>query len=143
MTGASHASVAERLDRLSFPEPNSGCVLWLGCVDQQGYSRFKSPYGQTAHRASYALYVGPIAKGMDLDHLCRVRHCIAPWHLELVTRRTNLLRGKTIAARNATKALCLNGHPFDDENTYRDPRGGRGCRTCRRERSRRRNRQAS
>lgn len=137
MTG-SHASVAERLERLSIPEPNSGCVLWLGAISNKGYGRIHvRGKARHAHIVAYETYVGPIPEGMDLDHLCRNHACRAEWHLEPVTRRVNLLRGDTHAARNAAKTACPQGHPYDESNT-RIYSGRRNCQACMRERSRRR-----
>jgi len=53
-----------------------------------------------AHRVSYALLKGPLVDGLDLDHLCRVRPCVNPDHLEQVTHLVNMLRGQ-IARKTA------------------------------------------
>ena len=87
--------------------------------------------GETAHRVAYRLEVGPIPRGLVLDHLCRVRNCVRPDHLEPVTRGENVLRGETIPAANRAKTACKDGHDFDEENTYIAPNGHRGCRKCR------------
>jgi hypothetical protein len=114
------------------------CWLWTGALFQ------KSNYGMVsidrvpypAHRFAYELVVGPIPVGMQLDHLCRVRHCVRPDHLEPVSCRTNLLRGQTLAAANAAKTHCPKGHPYDEENT-RFVRLGRQCKECSRDNWRR------
>jgi hypothetical protein len=67
---------------------------------------------------------------LTIDHLCRVRHCVNPDHLEAVTCRENLLRGETLQAANVAKTECPQGHPYDEENTYVYPNGRRDCRTC-------------
>jgi len=85
---------------------------------------------------AYELECGPIPDGLVLDHLCRVRACVRPGHLEAVTQRVNLLRGRTIQAANAAKTHCLRGHRFDSENTYVTSLGQRRCITCKRMRSR-------
>jgi hypothetical protein len=118
------------------PEPNSGCWLWDGYVRENGYGEFS--FGRQlvrAHRAAYEHFAGEIPAGLDLDHLCRVRCCVNPAHLEPVTRQTNLLRGESYW-RNKTH--CPNGHPFDDGNTYTTPSRpkARYCRECMRVRSR-------
>jgi hypothetical protein len=38
------------------------------------------------------LIFGPIPDGLQLDHLCRVRCCVNPNHLEPVTAKENTLR---------------------------------------------------
>lgn len=114
------------------------CWLWTGGLWASGYGRFWFD-GRTvlAHRWSYEHHVGPIQKGRQLDHLCRVRECVRPDHLEPVSARENLMRGETRAAANAVKTHCPQGHPYDEENTYRDKRGRRSCNICRREASKR------
>lgn len=87
-----------------------------------------------AHRWSYEYLVSPIPDGLDLDHLCRNRACVNPWHVEPVTPRVNILRGISDPAVNARKTECLRGHPFDDTNTYLTPDGRRMCRACQRAR---------
>ncbi len=87
-----------------------------------------------AHRWSYELLVGPIPAGLQLDHLCRVKTCVRPSHLEPVTQRVNLLRGFTIVARCAGATHCPQGHEYTDANTKweypRERRGKRKCATC-------------
>lgn len=109
-----------------------GCWLWRG-VTTGGYG-YMDIRGQRflAHRVAYTLFVGAIPKGKQLDHLCRVRHCINPAHLEVVTSRENVLRGEGISAQNARKTHCKNGHPFSAENTRNRPDGRRRCRECER-----------
>src|SRR3990167_11363030 len=82
-----------------------GCWLWTGYVDPRyGYGRYGAKGNRyQAHRLVYELLRGSIPKGVGLDHLCRVRACVNPSHLEPVDCRTNLLRGKTRAAENHAK----------------------------------------
>lgn len=75
-----------------------GCWLWTAHRKGYGVYSIKSR-PVLAHRFSYEAIVGPIEGGMQLDHLCRNRHCVNPAHLQPVTCRENLLRGDTIAAR--------------------------------------------
>lgn len=113
------------------PEPNSGCWLWLGSISGEGYGSLAVNAGQKqAHRWSYEHFVGPIPDGLQIDHLCRVRCCVNPSHLEAVTQRENGLRGFGAAALNARKTKCANGHDFTPENTIWRKGGGRACRTC-------------
>jgi hypothetical protein len=114
-----------------------GCWLWCASVTNRGYGRFRTKaQGEVfAHRFSYEIHVGPIPEGLHLDHLCRVRRCVNPEHLEPVTCRENLLRGDTLTAANAAKTHCPKNHPYDETNTYMNA-GSRRCRTCKRDRQR-------
>lgn len=85
-----------------------------------------------AHRVAYEILVENIEPGMVIDHLCRNTKCVNPEHLEVVTVRENTLRGKGITAELARQTCCLNGHPFNEENTYTNVHG-RHCRKCRKE----------
>lgn len=114
------------------------CWLWTAYL-RRGYGKIKiSNRTVLAHRFAYEMLVGPIPDGLQLDHLCRVRNCVNPAHLEPVTSRENTLRGATPAALNAAKTHCKNGHEYTPENTYlikptkTQPNGARACRTCRR-----------
>jgi len=116
-----------------------GCWRWTAGIGTEGYGRWwhGSRRVRLAHRASYELLVGPIDAGLQLDHLCRVRECVNPAHLEPVSPRINLLRSEAPAAVNARKEACLRGHPFTEANTYsRQALGTRACRECQRQRSR-------
>jgi hypothetical protein len=114
-----------------------------GCWDWTGHSscgRGKKPYGRhwdgkkllAVHRHSYELAKGPIPPGLEIDHLCRNTLCVRPEHLEAVTSKENVLRGKTIAARNASATHCPLGHPYDEKNTrFATQTSGRVQRVCR------------
>lgn len=111
-------------------EKTETCWLWTAAL-VKGYARFHDanlrPVG--AHRWAYEELVGPIPKGLTLDHLCRVRHCVNPDHLEPVTQRENI-------ARIPPKTHCPHGHALTPANTYvRKPkaeglRPSRQCREC-------------
>lgn len=73
--------------------------------------------------------VGPIPAGLVLDHLCRVRRCCNPAHLEPVTQRENLMRGASFVEENALKTACPKGHPLTGRNVVYW-RGHRKCREC-------------
>lgn len=126
-----------------------GCWLWTAGQSPDGYGKFSLHSRSTpAHRLAYELLRGPIPDGLYLDHLCRVRRCVNPAHLEPVTHRENILRGDTLPAANARKTHCPAGHPYDTENTIREADGRRRCRVCvrdtrKRSRARRRARMAA
>lgn len=93
---------------------------------------------RAAHRVAYEALVAPIAAGLQLDHLCRVRRCVNPAHVEPVTQAENLRRGETITARAVAATHCPQGHPYSGENLYVNPEGHRHCRQCARDRNARR-----
>jgi len=71
-----------------------------------------------AHRYSFERYRGFIPDGLQLDHLCRNRCCVNPWHLDPVTNRTNSIRSScTFVGANVRKTHCPNGHAYSFENT--------------------------
>lgn len=111
----------------------SGCWLWRGHVNKvSGYGQFwDGERVRGAHQVSYELFKGPIPKGHEPDHTCRVRRCVCPDHLEAVTHRVNLLRGVGFAAKRAAQTDCKDGHPLSGDNLYVAKNGTRQCRKCR------------
>jgi len=93
----------------SHPVPFSGCWVWTGSLQGGGYARIMTDGRmQPAHRVAYELKHGPIPDGLEMDHLCRVRCCVNPDHLEAVTTSVNQLRGNApsvVAARNRTPEM--------------------------------------
>ena len=125
----------EPIDRRFFAKVKpaaGGCLEWTA-AKTQGYGSFGiggSGNTMSAHRWIWQRLNGPIPSGLELDHICRNRACVYVRHLRLVTHRQNVLCGEGIAARNAAKKKCKNGHPLSGGNLYLYPRGGRACRTC-------------
>ena len=144
----------ESVDKTSSAE---GCWLWTGSVHPSGYATFfvngGSPRLQKAHRYMYALVVGPIPEGTEVDHTCHTkdcptpgfgdihRRCVNPSHLEAVTRSVNITRGQSpeithdYYQREVTH--CPHGHEYTFENTRIEMRGEyatRHCRACNRRR---------
>ena len=112
------------------------CWPWTGYLDRDGYGRFRV-IGQVgerfvgyAHRVAYELEREEIPDGLVLDHLCRFRACVNPWHLESVTQGENLMRADPVPW-NRDKTRCINDHEFTPTNTYQYPNGDRACRACR------------
>lgn len=120
-------------------EKTETCWLWRGTIMPNGYGTFTSERGGSAlaHRIAYELAKGPVPDGLPLDHLCRVRHCVNPAHLEPVTNQENLRRGDGWTGQRARQTHCKHGHPFDEANTRIRPNGTRQCRACAREQARR------
>lgn len=124
---------------LMTPVTESGCWVWLGALSQGGYAQIHyNGKTSTAHRLIYEYYNGPVSRELQLDHLCRVRCCVNPRHLEVVTRLENVRRGEG-GRHNAIKTHCPYGHEYTSENTCLIPRCGgryllRECRICKRRR---------
>lgn len=115
------------------------CWEWNGTHTQGGYGTFKiDGTMKVVHRVAWELLIGPIAEGMQLDHLCRNRGCLNPSHLEEVTPTENVRRGMSAIPGGhqpqARKTHCKNGHEFTFENTYiskgKKGRTARKCRKC-------------
>ncbi len=108
----------------------AGCWLFTGYVMKNGYGTIglgsRSQGKGFAHRVAYEIFVGPIPDGYVIDHLCRVRRCVNPEHLEAVTMSTNLRRG----AQSALRTHCRRGHEFKGENLGLNNHGHRFCREC-------------
>ena len=124
-----------RIGNVPSHRPELGpCWEWTGGTDRKGYGRFPLTHcGHVyAHRIAYENLLGPIPSVLTIDHLCRNHGCVKVDHLEPVTNRENILRGEGVAAINARKTHCYNGHSFDEVNTYLRPNGDRVCNTCRR-----------
>ena len=125
-------SVAERFWAKVMVDP-SGCWLWIAKTTE-GYGSFKIAGEMIyAHRWIYEHLIGPIAKHLEIDHVCRNRSCVRPSHLEAVSHRVNVLRGAGLTARLAAQTHCKRGHEFSPQNTriYRNrTRRYRICRIC-------------
>lgn len=110
----------------------TGCWVWQRALDRDGYGVCSAKRRDSAHRAAYLAFIGPIPDGLTIDHLCRNRACVNPEHLEAVTVRENTVRGASSPAENAIKSHCVRGHEFTAENTYITKKGTRCCRHCQR-----------
>ena len=112
-------------------EKTETCWLWRGPLTPLGYGKFalKGRY-RAAHRVAWELCNEPIPEDREIDHLCRTRACVNPSHLDVVTRRENLLRSSNQAAVRARATKCKHGHAFSTENTRIARNGNRQCRRC-------------
>lgn len=113
-------------------ERTDTCWIWTACrvgVGHYGLFWGGSEVGKIyAHRYAYQQFVGPIPEGFVVDHLCRVRWCVNPDHLEPVTPQENLRRMGELAK---AKTHCKRGHLFSADN-IKSRAGGRwrACREC-------------
>jgi hypothetical protein len=103
------------------------CWLWTGAKDSSGYGQMRGEGGihakvEQAHRIAWQIFRGPIPAGLEIDHLCEVKACVNPDHLEPLTQAQNTHRYFAKRYRN-----CKHGtKPF----------GGGHCPACNRERVR-------
>lgn len=81
------------------------CWLWDASRFENGYGYFQN---KKAHRVGYEFFKGVIPVGLEPDHLCRVRHCVNPHHLEAVTQHVNILRipGRNPCPHGGVKRRC-------------------------------------
>lgn len=112
---------------------SGACLLWRDLPSNckyYGQFRFMGKYA-LAHRVAYMLtHHTAIPKDKHIDHLCRVRVCVNPEHLEIVTPKENVMRGIGITARNAQKTECSRGHALSGENLMMVD-DTRQCKKCR------------
>lgn len=106
------------------------CWIWLARLADNGYPRLRK---LLAHRYSYEHYKGKIPDGAVIDHLCRMRCCVNPDHLEAVTQRENLHRGNGLVGLNYRKTHCMFGHSLSGSNLkiiHKQKGIQRQCRIC-------------
>lgn len=149
-------SIYERFIKLLTIDSN-GCWLYRTPA-KSGYANFgiTRHKGYRAHRFSYQIHRGKITEGLHIDHLCSVKNCCNPDHLEAVTPKENTRRawqrgeakchsheiqlkaGRIGNAAAVAKKLamthCKKGHEYSVENTYVKKGGGRDCKACQRDR---------
>lgn len=124
-------------------EKTSTCWIWKGAIwghhgPQYGRISYRGAWVQ-AHRFSYELLVGPIPKGLTIDHVCKNTLCVNPLHLRPLSLADNIRRGVGTGTENwnGRKTQCPRGHPYSGENLYigKSPDGyiRRFCKTCQKE----------
>lgn len=116
-----------------YVQPVTGCWLWKGSHSTGGYAMYA---GFQAKRAAYSWFVSVIPSAHDIDHLCRVRACVNPAHLDAVTHAENMARVGRI------KRFCSRGHLWIPSNLVPQTNYGKvrmvcgPCRAIRRQRER-------
>lgn len=110
----------------------NGCWIWQGARGAGGYGQM-SVNGRRVltHRLAFEHYKRPFAEGEQADHLCRVRPCANPEHMEGVSSRTNTQRGMAPMMVLHRNRICKNGHPMVGDNIAKGPHGSKLCRLCR------------
>ena len=107
-----------------------GCWILRNVPRRDGYVELRtgnrSPK-RSGHVVMWELLVGPIPAGLELDHLCRVRRCVNPEHLEPVTPSENVRR----SLNGVRQTICSAGHPIAGDNAYMvRTRGYSRCKQC-------------
>ena len=137
----------DRFWRLVQPCPMTGCWLFAGGQNGRGYGQYRHDGKHSyAHRVAFVALSGEIPAGTELDHLCRVRACCNPSHLEPVQRAVNVQRGRAgevLVAGNRKRwaqiTHCPYGHEYAGANLYVSAAGTRArlkCKAIRRMRER-------
>ena len=122
------------------------CWLWEGQKNVNGYGKIgigsrtdKTNRMVYAHRLSYEIYVGPIPEYLTINHICKVRNCVNPSHLEAITLIENLKKadlGKNTGLKQRSKTHCPSSHEYDKRNVRIARDGSRKCKPCQTKRSR-------
>lgn len=133
-------TVQDRLDQRVVVN-EFGCWIWTGQKQDSGYGRLGiDGTTKVAHKFIYEQLVGPVPKGMVLDHLCHTesdcpggpecphRPCVNPEHLEPVSPKENIRRGRT-GQLEAQRTHCPQNHAYTPENTRINGKS-RQCRKC-------------
>ena len=108
----------------------STCQVWIGSTNSRGYGVvIIDGHQELAHRVAYEAEYGPIPDGHVLDHLCRVRNCVRPEHLEPVTNAENVRRGRSARGLQVGDT-CQNGHVIPEGGLYVRASGATECREC-------------
>jgi len=103
------------------------CWIWTASCQTSGYGTFAINARKLvrAHRFAYELMRGKIPDGFEIDHLCRVRNCVNPFHMEVVVHAENMRRSHG----KISQTHCKRGHPLSGSNLVLH-QGRRHCRAC-------------
>lgn len=109
------------------------CWLWGGGINSRGYGYMwigNNMY--RVHRLVYEFEVGKIPDGHEVHHKCNNPACVNPYHLQAVSHTEHMVNctPNHFTYKHARQTHCINGHEFNEENTYLRKSGGRACRQC-------------
>lgn len=99
-------------------QKTESCWLWTAYRDEEiGYGQASiDGRPQWAHRVAYRWANGPIPHGMEIDHVCHVRHCVNPEHLRLATKKQNA--ENRVGAQGNSKSRVLGVSWFKSRNKW-------------------------
>lgn len=132
------SALALRIENSVTRVTETGCWIWEKALNHLGYARIgHNGKSRPAHRVSYEAFKGPIPEGLEIDHVCKVRCCLNPEHLEAVNRMENMRRSSIWNVRKE-RTHCPKGHALTDDNRYTAPSLGNKylCLECKRQRRR-------
>ena len=111
---------------------NDKCWLWTGARNSCGYAEIRRDgKNYKVHRIMFEMFKGTIKKGLEIDHICRVRNCVNPKHLRAVTHRINMLCGDGVGSENFKKTKCPRGHKYNRVRKVTRKNGlKQSCRYC-------------
>lgn len=117
----------------------SGCWISNYSVGNHGYAQIGWADGAKnhmvlAHRASWVNINGQLPVGFTLDHVCKVRTCVNPEHLRLLSNFENARRTN---GTDFPLGECAHGHPNSmlvkiRRSSKSGPTDGITCGECRR-----------
>jgi hypothetical protein len=108
-----YGTVMERIERDTFYEPNSGCWLYAGPVDEKGYGRIRIGGKKLrVHNATFRNDKRPLAKDQLVMHSCDMPCCWNPEHLSAGTNKENrqdaMVKGRIPKGEESTQAKLTN-----------------------------------
>lgn len=128
--------IITRLVSGSVRDAVSGCLVWTGSRQSNGYGRIRVSPGKrrTVHTVAYEARHGAIPAGMKVCHTCDNKPCIEDAHHFLGTQADNMrdMASKGRGRRVERRTTCRYGHARSRENTRIDRNGREICRVCRR-----------
>jgi hypothetical protein len=99
---------------------NNKCIIWGKYIRPSGYGNawnYEEKKTISAHKYVYEKRYGKIPEGKAIDHLCRNRSCVNPYHLETGTAQDNTLdrdiRGRTAKGSKNGRAKITEGQALD------------------------------
>ena len=129
-----------RFSKTSEPKSLDECWVWKGHKDKEGYGK-GNPHKEInmlAHRISFYLFHGRVGVGKVVDHICKNRSCVNPFHLRQVTQYVNAVENSVSpVAQNKSKTHCKYGHELVLRKKLESGRTWRKCPKCDRASSRR------